>query len=261
MPAVPELARRILGREPYQSIDPDEAVALGAAIQAGMLLGVIDKAVLLDVIPLSLGIETQGGLFTRIIHRNTPLPASESRIFTTAIDNQTCVDIHVLQGERELALDNISLGQFRLQDIPLGAKGMPKVEVAFDVDVDGIVHVSATDMLTENEEKVNIVCSKGLRAEDIQRIIAEAESCIDEDRQKRDRIAATIQADNVIAGAEMALQEVGRSGTEDQEVEIEGAMLRVKEALATGQSDQIISRSKELRKLLGMTHKEVPKVF
>ena len=223
-----------------------------------MLLGVIDKAVLLDVLPLSLGIETQGGLFTKIIHRNTPLPASESRVFTTAMDNQTCVDIHVLQGERELALDNISLGQFRLQGIPMASKGVPKVEVAFDVDVDGIVHVSARDMLTENEEGMKIVCLEGLRPKDIQRIIAEAESCIDEDRQKRDRIAATIQADNVIAGAEMVLQEVGGLRTEDQEVEIERAMLKVKEALASGQNDRIISRSKELRVLLGMIHKEVP---
>jgi len=168
------------------------------------------------------------------------------------------VDIHVLQGERELVLDNISLGQFQLQDIPLGAKGMPKVEIAFDVDVDGIVHVSAKDMLTENEEKVKIVCLKELQPDDIQRIIAEAESCIDEDRQKRDRIAATIQANNVINGAEMALQEIGRWGREDREVEIEGAILKVKEALATGQSDRIILCSKELRKLLGMIRKEVP---
>jgi molecular chaperone DnaK len=150
MPAVRELARQLLGKEPYQGINPDEVVALGAAIQAGMLLGFIDKAVLFDVLPLSLGIETQGGLFAKIIPRNTPLPASEARIFTTPTDNQTAVDIHVLQGERELAVDNISLGQFQLEGIPPLPRGTPKVEVSFDIDVDGIVHVSATDLLTEN---------------------------------------------------------------------------------------------------------------
>lgn len=176
MPAVRELARQLLGKEPYQSINPDEVVALGAAIQAGMLLGLIEKAVVLDVLPLSLGIETQGGLFTRIIRRNTPLPASAARIFTTAADNQTSVDIHILQGERELAVNNISLGRFQLEGIPPLLRGVPKIEVTFDVDVDGILHVSATDLLTEKTESVRVVSSKGLRSEDIRRMINEAEA-------------------------------------------------------------------------------------
>lgn len=257
MPAVPELARQLLGKSPYQSINPDEAVASGAAIQAGMLLGVISKAVLLDVLPLSLGIETRGGLFTRIIRRNTPLPASESHIFTTAADNQNWVDIQVLQGERVRALDNIPLGQFRLQGIPSAPRGVPKVEVAFDVDVDGIVHVSARDLLTESEERVKIVCLKGLRPEEIQRIIAEAESCIVGDRQKRDRIEATIQADNTLSGAEMALEELCSAGTAGWKKEVEGAILKVKDALASGQTDQIILQNKELRELLVMIRREV----
>jgi molecular chaperone DnaK len=258
MPAVPELARQLLGKEPYQSINPDEAVALGAAIQAGMLLGVIDKAVLLDVLPLSLGIETQGGLFTRVIRRNTPLPVSEARVFTTAADNQPSVDINVLQGERELALDNISLGQFQLRDILLAPRGAMKIEVAFDVDVDGIVHVSAMDMLTENEQRVKIVFSKGLRPEDIEHILYEAEASAGEDKTKREQVEAGIGANNAIAAAEIALGELADPEMEAKVVEIERAMFKVKEALASGQSDQIISRSKELRELLGRIHKEVP---
>jgi len=257
MPAVRELARQLMGTEPYQSIDPDEVVALGAAIQAGMLLGVMDKAVLLDVVPLSLGIETQGGLSARIIGRNTPLPASEARIFTTAGDNQTSVDIHVLQGERELAVDNISLGQFQLQGIPPLVRGKPKIEVAFDVDVDGIVHVLARDLLTENEQKLKVVSSKGLRPEDIQRVIDEAEASAEEDREKRERIEAGIQADSAIAAAEMALEEACGRRREGLAEEIERAVLKVKQALASGRSDLMRCRSGELRELLGVIHRQV----
>jgi molecular chaperone DnaK len=257
MPAVWELARQLLGKEPYQSINPDEVVAMGAAIQAGMLLGLIDKAVLLDVLPLSLGIETQGGLFARIIRRNTPLPASEARIFTTAADNQTSVDIYILQGERELAQDNISLGQFQLQGIPPLVQGMPKIEVAFDVDVDGIVHVSATDLLTENTESIRVVSSKGLRPEDIQRMIAEAEASVEEDKEKRERIEAGIQADSAIAAAEMALEEACGRKREELAEKIERAVLKVKQALASGQSDKMRCRSDELRQLLEVIHREV----
>jgi molecular chaperone DnaK len=254
MPAVRELARQLLGKEPYQSIDPDEAVALGAAIQAGMLLGLMDKAVLLDVLPLSLGIETQGGLFARIILRNTPLPASEGRIFTTAADNQTSVDIHVLQGERELTVDNISLGQFQLQGIPPLPRGTPKIEVAFDVDVDGIVHVSATDLLTENSKSVRVASSRGLRPEDIQRMIAAAEASAEDDRRKREQVEAGIQADHAISAAEMLMEEVYSAGAEAQAGEICRAVLKVKQALASGQGDEIRWQSEELRDLLGAIH-------
>jgi len=257
MPAVPELVRGLMGREPYQNINPDEVVALGAAIQAGMLLGLIDKAVLLDVLPLSLGIETQGGLFARIIRRNTPLPASEARIFTTAADNQPSVDIHVLQGERELAVNNISLGQFQLEGIPPLARGVPKIEVAFDVDVDGIVHVSATDLLTENTESVKVVSSKALDPEDIQHMIAEAEASAEKDSEKRERIEVGIQADSAIAAAEMAMEELGGPGREAQAEKIERAVLKVKQALANGRSYEIKRRSGDLRDLLGMIHREV----
>jgi len=257
MPAVKELARQLLGKEPYQGINPDEVVALGAAIQAGMLLGLIDKAVLLDVLPLSLGIETQGGLFARIIRRNTPLPASEARIFTTAADNQPSVDIHVLQGERELAVNNISLGQFQLEGIPSLARGVPKIEVAFDIDVDGIVHVSATDLLTENTESVKVVSSKALDPEDIRHMIAEAEASAEKDSEKRERIEVGIQADSAITAAEMAMEELGGPGREAQAEEIERAVLKVKQALANGRSDEIKRRSGDLRDLLGMIHRGV----
>jgi len=257
MPAVQELARQLLGKEPYQSINHDEVVALGAAIQAGMLLGVVDKAVLLDVLPLSLGIETQRGLFARIIHRNTPLPASESRIFTTADDNQTSVDIHVLQGERELVIDNLVLGHFELQDIPPLPRGTPKIEVAFDVDVDGIAHVSATDLLTENAQSVRVVSSKGLSLLEIQRMIEESETSADKDRRKRELVEAGIEADSAIRAAEMLMEELHKSRAETPAQEVWRAVLDVKEALASGQSDEIRCRSAELRELLGMIYRKV----
>jgi molecular chaperone DnaK len=257
MPAVQELARQLLGKEPHQSINPDEVVALGAAIQAGMLLGLIDKAVLLDVLPLSLGIETQKGLFARIIRRNTPLPASESRIFTTADDNQTSVDIHVLQGERELATDNMSLGQFQLDGIPPLPKGTPKIEVSFDVDVDGIVHVSATDLLTENTQSVRVVSSKGLSPVEIQRMIEEAETSAEEDRRKREVVEAGIEADNTISAAEIMMEELHKSHAEALTEEVWRAILKVKEALASARGDEIRCRSTELRELLGTIYREV----
>jgi len=257
MPAVQELARQLLGKEPYQSINPDEVVALGAAIQAGMLLGVIDKAVLLDVLPLSLGIETQRGLFARIIRRNTPLPASESHIFTTADDNQTSVDIHVLQGERELAIDNLSLGQFQLDGIPPLPRGTPKIEVSFDVDLDGIVHVSAIDLLTENTQSVRVVSSKGLSPLEIQHMIKEAETSAEDDKRERALIEAGIEADSAISAAEMAMEELQESHTEALAEEVWKTVLKVKEALASAQSNEIRARSAELRELLGVTYRKV----
>ncbi len=250
MPAVRELARQLLEKEPYHSLNPDEVVAEGAAIQAGMLLGVIDKVVLLDVLSLSLGIETQRGLFARIIGRNTPLPASEGRIFTTADDNQTSVDIHILQGERELASDNISLGQFQLPGIPQLRRGVPKIEVAFDVDVDGIVHVSATDLVTENTHGVRIVSSKGLSPVEIQRMLDEAETSAEEDRRKRELVEAGIEADSAISAAEMIIEELHESDAEAPAKEVWTAALKVKQALANGQSSEIRDRSAGLKELL-----------
>ncbi len=181
VPAVRQKALELLGKEPYRYIDPDEVVAMGAAIQAGVLTGAVKKVVLFDVTPLSLGIESRGGIFARIIPRNTPLPASEARIFTTAEDGATSVEIHVLQGEREMAAYNISLGQFQLSGIPPLPAGTPRLEVAFEVDVDGIVHVSATDILGGNVGNVKLVSSKALHPEEMERMVSDAASHAEED--------------------------------------------------------------------------------
>ena len=257
MPAVQELARQLLGKEPHASINPDEVVALGAAIQAGMLLGMIDKAVLLDVLPLSLGIETQRGLFARIIRRNTPLPASESHIFTTADDTQTSVDIHVLQGERELASDNLSLDRFQLDGIPPLPRGTPKIEVSFNADLDGIVRVSAIDLLTENTQSVRVVSSKRLSPLEIQHMIEEAETSAEDDKRERALIEAGIEADSAISAAEMAMEELHESHTEALAEEVWKTVLKVKEALASAQSNEIRARSAELRELLGVIYRKV----
>lgn len=181
IPAVRRKARELLGKEPYRYINPDEVVAMGAAVQAGVLNGAIKKIVLFDVTPLSLGVESKGGIFTRLIPRNTPLPASEGRIFTTAEDGQTLVDIHVLQGERNLALYNISLGQFELRGIQPLPAGQARIEVAFDVDVDGIVHVSATDLIGEKEGSITVVCSKALHPQEMEQMVTDAASHSDEE--------------------------------------------------------------------------------
>ncbi|MBI4328750.1 MAG: Hsp70 family protein [Chloroflexi bacterium] len=174
MPAVRNLARSLLQKEPYRYLDPDETVALGAAIHAGMLLGILQKAVLLDVLPLTLGVETQGNVMAPIIPRNTPLPASGARLFTTAVDHQTSMDIHVLQGEREMAVDNVSIGWLHLNDLPAAPRGAVKVEVAFEADVDGIIHVSATDLLGDNQVKARLTSTKHLDRGEIEALVREA---------------------------------------------------------------------------------------
>ena len=173
---------RITGKEPYKGVNPDEVVAIGAAIQGGVLAGEVKDIVLLDVTPLSLGIETLGGVFTKIIERNTTIPTSKKQIFSTAADNQTSVDIHVLQGERPMAADNVTLGRFRLDGIPPAPRGVPQIEVAFDIDANGIVHVSAKDLGTGKEQKVTITSSSGLSKEDIERLMKEAETHAEEER-------------------------------------------------------------------------------
>jgi molecular chaperone DnaK len=205
MPAVRRLAESLTGKRPYRYLDPDLLVALGAATHAGMLLGLIEKAVLLDVLLLSLGVETQGGLMATIIPRNTPLPASEAQIFTTATDYQTSLDIHVLQGERVLAAENVSLDQLRLDGIPPAVRGMAKVEVAFEADVDGIIHVSATDLWSDIQVKAKIASTKLLDPTEVAHSAEEAERSLDQDRQKRERITAAIEKENAIAPAEKAL--------------------------------------------------------
>jgi len=254
MPAVRHLARNLLGKEPYRYIQPDEVVAKGAAIQAGMILGLIDKAVLLDVLPLSLGVETQGGLMTRIIPRNTPLPATESHIFSTAADNQTSMDIHVLQGERELASENVSLGRFQLGDIPPAPRGVSKAEVAFDVEVDGIAQVSAQDLQSGSEVKVKIASTKALDPGEIARLAEEARRRATEDMASRERIQTRIEAENLLAAAGEALNDIDCGDGWTQPVLDAASQLR--EALEADSHERIKALNKELRKRMTALHSE-----
>lgn len=247
MPAVRDLARRLFAKEPYRYIDPDQVVAMGAAIQAGMLLGTIEKAVLLDVLPLSLGVGTQGGLMGRIIPRNTPLPANGSRIFTSAADYQTSMEVHVWQGERELAVENVSLGRFQLDGIPPTLRGVPKVEVAFDVDVDGIVQVSAEELLSGTEVKVKVVSTKSLDSSEIADRAEEAQRSAIQDRAARQAIEERIEAKNVLAAVEMALdgREHHASGVLVHEI-LQG-VTQLQEALDSGSGGQLKALSAQLK--------------
>ncbi|MBI4299027.1 MAG: molecular chaperone DnaK [Chloroflexi bacterium] len=250
MSSVRRLATQILGKEPYRYIDPFTVVARGAAIYSGMLLGLVEEVVLLDVLPLSLGVETQGNLMAKLIHGNTPLPASGDRIFTTAQDYQTSIDIHVIQGERELAGDNISLGHFELQGIPSAQKGLPKIEVALETDVDGMVHVSAKELLTEHEMKVKVPSTKMLDPQEIEKLKEESQRNEEQDKEKRIRILAGIEANNTIEAAEDAMEEARHSLSDSQLERLVKGIRDVKEALASGVVDEIRRRCAELRRLL-----------
>ncbi|MDO8691779.1 MAG: Hsp70 family protein, partial [Dehalococcoidia bacterium] len=264
MPAVRQKAREMLGKEPYRFIDPDEVVAMGAAIQAGILTGQCKKVVLLDVIPLSLGVETMGGLFARIITRNTPIPASESQVFTTAVDDQTSVDVHVLQGEREMAVDNISLGEFHLTGIPTLPRGVPKIEVTFDVDVDGIVHVCAQDLFGGAEESIKVVCSKDLYPEEMNGIVEEATRHADADGRCRERAEA-----GIVLGTLVAMAENPRRKGVDPELtcskeEIGELVARARRVKFGGDTAEMKEISKELWELLrigGGSQRSVPLAF
>ncbi|MHB0981374.1 MAG: molecular chaperone DnaK [Thermoleophilia bacterium] len=209
MPAVMEKVRELTGMEPHKGINPDEVVALGAAIQGGVLAGDVKDVLLLDVTPLSLGIETKGGVFTRLIERNTTIPTRKSEIFSTADDSQTSVEIHVLQGERDLAMYNKTLGKFQLMGIPPAPRGIPQIEVAFDIDANGIVHVSAKDMATGNEQKIEIKSSSGLSDDEIQKMVKDAETHSDEDRAKKQAVETKNQAENLVYSTRKSLKEIG----------------------------------------------------
>ncbi|MEW6034243.1 MAG: molecular chaperone DnaK [Chloroflexota bacterium] len=256
MPAIRRLARELMGKEPYRYIDPDEVVAMGAAIQAGVILRLVDKVVLLDVLPLTLGVETQGGLMAGIIPRNTPLPASGACVFTTAADYQTSMDIHILQGERPLVADNISLGRVELSGIAPAPRGGSKVEVAFDVDADGIMHLSATDLLSGNAVKAEVASTKLLDPGEIKHLAAEAQRSMAQDKEKRERAEASVEAESVMAAARMALDELWEVEAVAQAEQIEQAVSRIKEAVASGVFPDVKARSGELRQLLMAIHKE-----
>lgn len=251
VPLVEKTIRDLIGKEPYKGINPDEVVALGAAIQADILAGEGKKdIVLLDVTPLSLGIETLGGIFTKIIERNTTIPTSKSQIFSTAADMQTSVEIHVLQGERKMAADNKTLGRFILDGIPPAPRGVPQIEVKFDIDVNGIVHVSARDLGTGKEQKVTITGSTGLTSDEIERMRKEAEKYEEEDRRRLEEAETRNNADNLVYQTEKTLKELGDKGDPAEREKIEEAKNRLKENLRTKSVDQLKKEMEELTTLL-----------
>jgi Hsp70 protein. len=216
IPAVQEAIRKEIGKEPHKGVNPDEVVAMGAAIQGGVISGDVKDVVLLDVTPLSLGIETLGGVFTKLIERNTTIPTSKSQIFSTATDNQTAVEIHVLQGERPMAADNKSLGRFVLSDIPPAPRGVPQIEVTFDIDKNGIVNVSAKDLGTGKQQKITIKSNSGLTEEEIQRMIKEAEENAERDRKRKEEAELKNAADQLIFTTDKTLKEVEGKVSQDE---------------------------------------------
>ena len=247
MPAVQERVKKIFGKEPHKGINPDEVVALGAAIQAGVLKGEVKDVLLLDVTPLSLGIETLGGVFTKIIERNTTIPVRKSQIFTTAQDNQTSVTIHVLQGEREMAADNKSLARFELVGIPPAPRGVPQIEVTFDIDANGIVNVSAKDKATGKEQSIRITPSSGLTEEEIQKMIKEAEMHAEEDRRKKELAEVKNQADSLVYSTEKSLEELKDKIPAAEKEKIQAALDKLKRLKDTSNNkDEIQAAINEL---------------
>jgi len=231
IPAVQEAIKNFTGKEPFKGINPDEVVAVGAAIQAGVLSGEVTDVVLLDVTPLSLGIETLGGVFTRIIERNTTIPTAKSQVFTTAADNQTSVDIHVLQGERKMAQHNVTLGRFQLAGIPSAPRGIPQVEVTFDIDVNGIVHVTAKDLATNKEQRITITSSSGLSDDEIEKMVSDAEKFAEEDEIRLKEIETRNNADSMIYQADKTLKEFADNIDEESKGKIEAAKEELTQAL------------------------------
>jgi len=261
VPAVRRLARQVTGLEPYGHIDPDQVVALGAAIQAGVLAGQVRNVTLVDVTPLSLGIETQGGLFARVIERNTPIPATRSRLFTNARDNQTALEVHILQGERELAADNMPLGRFELTGITPQARGEAKVEVTFDIDANGMTHVSATDLQTDTSKRVRVEAVGAPSQEAVDRMLTERQERMESDRRKREEIEAAIRAENLIRAAEQLVGEASRiapAQAVSRAVQAaETAASAVRDALAGGETEMIVASGKALEASLKKLSTEI----
>ncbi|MGN1300290.1 MAG: molecular chaperone DnaK, partial [Clostridia bacterium] len=247
VPCVQEEVKKITGKEPDKGINPDECVAIGAAIQGGVLSGDVKDLVLLDVTPLSLGIETYGGVFTKLIERNTTIPTKKSQIFSTAADGQTSVEVHVLQGERDMAAYNKTLGRFQLTGIPAAPRGVPQIEVTFDIDANGIVHVSAKDMATGNEQKVSITASTNLTDEDIDRAVKDAEAHAAEDKKKKDEIETRNEAESLTYSSQKTLDELGDKISGEEKAKLTEEIDAVKKALEGSDIDKIKETSEKLK--------------
>ena len=246
IPAVVEKVKQITGKEPFKGINPDECVAIGAAIQGGVLSGEVKDVLLLDVMPLSLGIETLGGVFTKLIERNTTIPAKKSQVFSTAADNQTQVDIHILQGEREFAKDNKTLGRFELTGIPPAPRGVPQIEVTFDVDANGIVHVTAKDLGTQKSTDITITSSTNLSEADIDRAVKEAEQYAEEDKKRKEKVDNKNKLDGSIFSVEKALKEYGDKLSAEDKAQLEESIKHAKEELASDDDDRIKAADEKL---------------
>ncbi|MEG0472120.1 MAG: Hsp70 family protein, partial [Solibacillus sp.] len=258
IPAVVEAIKKATGHEPHKGVNPDEVVAMGAAVQGGVLAGDVQGVLLLDVTPLSLGIETMGGVMTKLIDRNTTIPTSKSQVFSTAADNQPAVDIHVLQGERSMSADNKTLGRFQLSDIPAAPRGIPQIEVTFDIDANGIVSVKAKDLGTQKEQTIVIQSDSGLTDEDIERMVKDAEANAEADAKRKEEADLRNEADQLVFQVDKTITDLGEQITEDEKKSVEDARDELKAALEAGELEGI-KTSKE--KLDGVLQPLVMKVY
>jgi molecular chaperone DnaK len=258
IPLVQQIVRELFGKEPHKGVNPDEVVALGAGIQAGVLGGEVKDLLLLDVTPLSLGIETLGGVLTTLIPRNTTIPTRKSETFSTAADSQTSVEVHVLQGERPLARDNRTLGRFQLGGIPAAPRGVPKIEVTFDIDANGMVNVSAKDTATGKEQKITITASSGLSKEEVDRMMREAESNSDDDKKRREEIETRNRADQAVYGAEKMLADMGEKFPPDDKAAVQTAVDALKAAIS---SDEMSVISSAMDELTQVQHKAAEELY
>jgi molecular chaperone DnaK len=247
MPAVQEKVKELTGKDPHRGVNPDEVVAVGAAIQAGVLAGDVKDVLLLDVTPLTLGIETKGGVMTKLIERNTTIPTRKSEVFSTAEDNQPSVEVHVLQGEREMAQHNKSLGKFQLTGIPPAPRGMPQIEVTFDIDANGILNVSAKDLGTGKEQKIEIKAGSGLSDDEVERMVKDAEAHADDDRRQRELVEARNNAENAAYQAERQLGELGDAVDESSKESIQAAIKDVQESLESEDVAELQAKTQALQ--------------